>query len=463
MDFGLAKMGGDVHLTKAGMTLGTAAYMSPEQARGEVVDQRTDIWAFGVVLYEMLTGQLPFRGVYEQAMIYSILNEEPQPVGDLRAGVPTQLQQIAEKTLRKNATERYQNCGEILADLKAIVSGESSAVTQTHAVDSGAGTIRRSRLLYGGMAILLVLATITWFATRKPATPTAADGNSIAVMYFENRSSEQDLDKILVDMLTTNLARHDGLDVVSSQRLFDILKNMGKQDIGNIDKTVATEVANKARVKTMLLGSIIQIGNRLRITSQLTNVETGDIIASEQAEGEKIEDIFGMVDELTEKISGKLIIAGRGPAEQPLRIADATTADYRAYQFYQRGLEYEWRWDYNTAAKNFERAVEIDSTFAMAHLKIAYTRYIFDPTNHYADLAPARKRIALAERHSIKTNPKEQLYIAALKAAFDRRMDQSISLFSGFVKQYPDEKEGWFLLGIFYYWDVNLEQGLAAM
>jgi len=130
MDFGLAKMGGDVHLTKAGTTLGTAAYMSPEQARGEEVDHRTDIWAFGVVLYEMLTGQLPFRGVYEAAMMYSILNEDPLPILSLRPEAPTAFERIVNTALAKSRDARYQHVDEMRLALKALIKDLETGVSE---------------------------------------------------------------------------------------------------------------------------------------------------------------------------------------------------------------------------------------------------------------------------------------------------------------------------------------------
>ena len=127
LDFGLAKLGRQTKLTKKGTTLGTVAYMSPEQTRGEDVDRRTDIWSLGVVLYEMVTGQLPFKGDYEQAIIYSILNEEPEPITGLRTGVPIEIASVVNKALTKNLNQRYQNIGEMLADLKSL--GKASALS----------------------------------------------------------------------------------------------------------------------------------------------------------------------------------------------------------------------------------------------------------------------------------------------------------------------------------------------
>ena len=120
MDFGLAKVAGGQHLTKSGMTVGTVAFMSPEQAQGIAVDRRTDIWALGVVFYEMLTGEQPFKGDYEQAVIYSIMNEEPEPLTGLRTGVPLELERIVDKCLEKQASARYQHADELIVDLQRV-------------------------------------------------------------------------------------------------------------------------------------------------------------------------------------------------------------------------------------------------------------------------------------------------------------------------------------------------------
>jgi len=126
MDFGLAKVRGGTLVTKSGTTFGTAAYMSPEQVRGNEVDHRSDIWSFGVVLYEMLTGKLPFSGDYEAAVAYSILNEEPSPISGSNPEIPATITKIIEKLLKKNSSERYQNTAEILSDLADINIGQSS-------------------------------------------------------------------------------------------------------------------------------------------------------------------------------------------------------------------------------------------------------------------------------------------------------------------------------------------------
>jgi serine/threonine protein kinase len=127
LDFGLAKLSGQTRLTKNGSTVGTAAYMSPEQSKGNPVDQRTDIWSLGVVIYEMLSGKLPFEADYEQAMIYSIINEQPTQISRLNENVSSDLEQIIDKCLAKDPDERYQTIGDLLVDLKSLVEGSQTS------------------------------------------------------------------------------------------------------------------------------------------------------------------------------------------------------------------------------------------------------------------------------------------------------------------------------------------------
>jgi TolB-like protein len=218
------------------------------------------------------------------------------------------------------------------------------------------------------------------------------------------------LDKILVDMLTTNLARHEEIEVVSSQRLFDILKNLGQMEVETIDRNVATQVANRAGVKTMLLGSIVQIGDQIRINSQLTDVKTGSIIGSELVKGEKIEDIFAMVDSLTEKVADRLGIM-QVADQPPLKITEVTTHSFEAYRFYQRGLENTWRWESSEARENFQRAIAVDSTFAMAYLMLG-NEQAGAHTDPFTDFSSARNSLRLAHRHASRATKKEQLLSA---------------------------------------------------
>ncbi len=181
MDFGLAKVRGGAQVTKMGTTLGTASYMSPEQAQGIETNHRTDIWAFGVVLYEMLTGKMPFPGDYEQAVMYAILNEEPEYAEE----IPANLRPILQQTMAKNLHERYQNVGEVLADLESSGSGEPSADIKSVGAGFKPAPTKKMFFLIGGLAVLALLVVAAFFMFKTTPADTT-DKKSIAVLPFVN-------------------------------------------------------------------------------------------------------------------------------------------------------------------------------------------------------------------------------------------------------------------------------------
>lgn len=442
MDFGLAKLTGRTQLTKMGATVGTVAYMSPEQARSEAVDHHTDIWSFGVVFYEMLAGQLPFQSQYEQALVYCILNETPKAVSTLRAEVSPELEAIVAKCLEKEAPKRYQDANDLLADLYRLKGTAPPAEVTWKLIRKKV----RPFLLPAIALFVLSSAGLGYFFFRGSLSGNGraeAPENSLAVMYFENQSGEKDLDKVLITMLYTNLARDKNLEILSDQRRFDILKLLGKQDVETIDRSLAAEVAHRAHVKTMLVGSIIKLGSKLRITTQLLDVNSGNIIGSDQADGSKVEDIYDMVDELTQKVQENFHLPSVGAGNQPLKIRDVTTSSLDAYTHYQKGLEHLWRWELDDAAKDFERAVAIDSTFAMAYLRLAISKATNSTRirDFKFDLAPVRESLKRAKTFSVEATDRERSFIDVNIALFDRHLNEAESLAVGFAQKYPDDRE----------------------
>jgi len=221
MDFGLAKSAGQTKLTRIGTTTGTIAYMSPEQSRGEDVDHRTDIWSFGAMLYEMLTGQRPFRGDRDQAVIHSILNDEPDPITGLRTGVPIELERIVRKAMAKRADERYQHVDDLIADLQSL-RRELDSGTATVSVPTGAPAKRRAgaaaaRRWVIVAAVVAIALTMVWRVTRRGTPPANLDPGRVVVAGFENRTGDASLDPIgqmATDSITEGLAQIGVVEVV---------------------------------------------------------------------------------------------------------------------------------------------------------------------------------------------------------------------------------------------------------
>jgi TolB-like protein/Tfp pilus assembly protein PilF len=335
LDFGLAKLSGQTRLTRSGAAMGTAAYMSPEQARGEPIDRRTDIWSLGVVLYEMISGRVPFASDYEQATIYQILNSDPAPVADLRAGVARELEEIIGRCLAKNPDGRYPSMDHMIEDL------ESLSTTQPPAVP----TPRTTRRTDSGRAA----------AARVP---------SIAVLPFRDMSPTRDQDYFcegIAEELINGLAQIDGLRVAARTSAFQY---KGK----DID---VRRIGRELGVESVLEGSVRKAGERLRVTAQLVNVSDGYHLWSEKYDRD-LEDIFAIQDEISlaivEKLRGKLL------KEERSRLVRRYTDDEEAYGLYLKG-RYFWNRRHEggiqMALKLFQEAVEKDPLNAPAYVGIA--------------------------------------------------------------------------------------------
>jgi serine/threonine protein kinase len=255
VDFGLAKLAGQTKVTKTGTTVGTIAYMSPEQASGQEVDARSDMFSLGAVLYELLTGKLPFKGDHEAAVLYGIMHNDPEPLSKYCSDAPLGLQLVIDKALAKNPGQRYLSAADMCRDMKRLQAGSPPA-------------IRRGRLLrYGFFAAAIVLAAVLLTILKSfrveitPDQTAIAAENSLAVMYFENLVDSDDprrWGEIMTNLLISDLSESEYMRVVSSQRLYDILKQKGEEGLKIIDRNTATEVAHDAGAKWMLLGSILQ-------------------------------------------------------------------------------------------------------------------------------------------------------------------------------------------------------------
>jgi len=349
LDFGLAKLSRDRQSvetdslaptekfinTAVGMVLGTAQYMSPEQARGFEVDARTDIWSLGCVLYEMISGKQPFHGPTTMDVMSGILNFDPESLLPHLPEGPRELDRVISRALRKDREERYQTIKDFLIDLKDV-KRELETPSQRYLASRSLGT----------------------------AMAESVPEKSIAVLYFENMSSEKDTDYFCAGMtedIITDLSKIQELKVVSRT---DVLPFRNKE-------VNTRHVGDALRVNYILDGSVRKSGNRIRITAQLVSVRDGYHLWAERFD-RLVEDIFDLQNEVSEKIVDALKIS-LTEAERQL-LAQKPTDDLRAYDFYMRGRELLYlkgKRNTESAIKMFENAVAIDSRFATAYAGLA--------------------------------------------------------------------------------------------
>ncbi len=440
MDFGLAKLKGATKLTKAGSTLGTAAYMSPEQAQGEEVDQRSDIFSFGVVLYEMLTSKLPFGGEHHSAIIYSILNEEPQPLARFNNQASAKLQEIVEKALAKDKEERYQHVDDLVADLrrerKGLEYAKSSILTQTYEPPKPKKNILKVLI----PASVVVVAALLFFILNpfkvevsKDQTAQASQ-NSLAVMYFENIPDPEDKDhtgEMLTNLLITSLSQAEGLEVISRQRLYDIQEEMGKVDAKKITPTLASKIAQRAGVKTMLLGTILQSKPQLAVTTQLIEVKSGKVLKSQRITGFATDKIFTLVDSLAILVRNDLKITPTAVTETK-SVAEVTTSSPEAYRSFLEGVELFDKFYWAEAKAALIRATELDSNFAMAYFVLSLPG---------GDAEARRKALQKAWRLRNKVTEKERLQIqAAYVNTIDNNPAKAAEILEKLLQKYPHEQ-----------------------
>ena len=376
MDFGLAKLAGRSALTKEGTTLGTVAYMSPEQARGENVDHRTDIWASGVVLYEMITGQLPFKGEYEQAVMYSIMHEEPEPITGLRTGVPMELERIVNKALAKKTSLRYQNIADLLVDLKALEIQANPSVLSKPS-PKVKPSARKPLLLYGGVAVLVLLmvAAALFFWPKKPPQETLT---SIAVLPFTDMSPQKDQEYFCDGMTEEILTR------LSKLRELKVIARTSVMRYKNTDKSIK-EIAAELGVATILEGSIRKEGDNIRVTAQLIKVENESHLWADTYE-KKLVSVFALQDEVSQAIAEALQI--KLTSNQIAALASPPRQNTEAYEYYLKGRHQIYskfahsrqESDFQNALNMFHKAIAIDSNYALAYVGLAHAfhmQYVF--------------------------------------------------------------------------------------
>jgi tetratricopeptide (TPR) repeat protein len=353
---------------------------------------------------------------------------------------------IVSKLLEKDRAKRYQSAAGVISDLLRL-----KRQPETPALCPSDKSARRSRHIVIPVLLVVLTAAVLvlkpWTLHLSSTEEVAASENRLAIMYFENLEDPEDsqkLGEIATNLLITDLSQSGHVSVISSERLYDILKQIGREGQKRIDRDVAWQVANRAQAKWMLLGSILKTRPEIAVTTRLINVHTGQIDASQQLIGAAEDDVFSVVDKLTVQIKKDLALPEQAMTEADPAVADVTTHSPEAYLHYLEGLDYFYKLYHSQARDSFERALEFDSTFAMAYVRLA----ICDIFNLRAILPPeSREYVLKAEVYSETISSKEKLYVNALSAMAEYDYHAAVVSLRDIAEQYPDEKEAHLLSG----------------
>ncbi|MGB8802128.1 MAG: protein kinase [Candidatus Acidiferrales bacterium] len=411
-------------LTSPGSSMGTIAYMSPEQARGEELDARSDLFSLGVVLYEMSTGSVPFSGATAAVVFDGILHATPANAKDINPALPLALVQILEKTLEKDPDLRCQTAAELRADLKRLSrdldSGRRPSAGK-NVPDSGAQTI-------------------------------PAKQKSVAVLYFENQSGAKE-DEYFRDGITEDVVTE--LSKIAQLQIFPRSEMLAFRD----KPVTAQQVGQQLGASYILEGSIRRSGSRVRITAQLVEASTRHSVWADRYD-RQMDDVFAIQEEIARSIAQALRIT-LTPQEDKI-IARKPTENPLAYDFYLRGRNYSRRQDFEYALQMFEQAIELDPNFALAHAGIAHLcGVIFE----VRDQNPSwmQRGLAACDRATALAPDLPEVLVAHARIFYaQKKNDETALLALRAIERKPDCDGAWNILGRAYFASARYEEAAAA-
>ena len=452
MDFGIARSLKAKGLTGAGVMIGTPEYMSPEQAEVKEVDQRSDIYSLGVILYEMVTGRVPFEGETPLNIAMKHKSEAPRDPKELNSQIPDDLSRVILRCLEKDKEKRYQEAEAVLSELANIEKGMPTTervIPERKPITSReiTVTIGLKKLFIPALVViaLAVLGIAIWQLVpgREPIK------TSVAVINFENQTGDKAYDYLqeaIPNLLITSLEQSKYLQVTTWERMHDLLKQIGKQDVEIIDKDLGFELCRIDGVSAIVLGSFVKAGDVFATDVKVLDVETKELLKSASSKGEGVGSILErQIGELSRDISRGVGISERKIEGAQPRIAEVTTNSMDAYNYFLRGREDYEKFYYDQARQSLEKAVELDPNFAEAHLWLAWS---------YSAIGDRKARNEAYEKaKSLSTNAtdKERLYIeSSYASAVERDPEKRFRILKEMARKYPKEKRVYYRLAGYY-------------
>jgi serine/threonine protein kinase/Flp pilus assembly protein TadD len=463
MDFGIARSVEAAGVTQTGVMIGTPDYISPEQAEGEEADRRSDIYSLGVVLYEMVTGSVPFKGDTALSIALKHKAQLPSEPRKLNPDVSENLSRLILICMEKDRKRRYQKTEDLLADLINLEEGLPLGTKMRPRRRSVVTAIASKKILVPAMGVaLIIIAVLTWqLLTKKEAVSLVASGRpSLAILYFKNNTGDENLDfwrSALSDLMIDDLSQSKYIYVLAKDRIYNVLQKLDLLEAKLYSSKEIKQVADHGVVNHVLQGSYARAGDLFRVSVTLQDAASGELVVSEWAEGIE-EKIFSMVDELTMKIKESFNLSDEEIAgDIDMEVGTITTSFPQAYRYFSEAEKHYYSGDYRKAIEIGEKAIEIDPEFAMAYYGLAWCYW----TMRYN--AEARKYFLMAIKFTDRISERERLRIQGDFLIQSGARAKAIGIYEKMLELYPEDWIGNNSLGLIYSggmeeWDKAIER-----
>ena len=475
MDFGIARAIKDKGITGAGVMIGTPEYMSPEQVEAKEVDQRSDIYSLGIILYEMLTGRLPFEADTPFAIGVKHKSETPKNPKEFNPQIPDDLANVILQCLEKEKASRYQSAGEVKFELESIEKGlptTDRVIPKKKTLTSEEITVqfKMKKIFIPAFVVIAIaiMALILWNPwSKKAPIHLPSDKPSLAVLYFKNNTGDKSYDhwrSALSDLLISDLAQSKYIRVMGGDKLYNILEQLNLLDAEGYSSVDLKKISERGGVNHLLLGNLTKAGDNFRINITLQDADTGELIGSESIDGKGEASIISMVDELTMGIKRNFKLSSMQIKNDIDReIGEVTTKSSEAYKYYHEGIRHDLKGDYPKVIEYMEKAVAIDPDFASAYHAMSWAYgnqgYRSEEKKFLKKAMDLSDRLSDREKYNIQggyyLNQGERYY------------DEAIRVYEKLLELYPDDLSGNNNLGNVYFrtdeWDKAIERYEACL